>query len=108
MRETGSSKKAIARSEYWRDVIQQQAASGQSVSTFCTERGLTEQSLYSWKKRLSEQAPVSFALVTTDRSQGGPGTPLELELGTGCRLRIPCGVDAATLRTVLMALREQA
>ncbi len=107
MRETRSSNQAIARSEYWRDVIRQQAASGQSISAFCAERGLTEQSLYSWKKRLSNQAPVSFALVTTDRSDRCPGVPLELELGAGGRLRIPCGVDAATLRTVLTVLREQ-
>jgi len=108
MRETGSSNKAIARSEYWRDVIQQQAASGQSVGTFCAERGLTEQSLYSWKKRLSERLPVSFALVTTDRTDRTPCAPLELELGADRRLRIPCcGVDAATLRTVLTVLREQ-
>ena len=107
MRETGITQKAIARSEYWRGVIQQQAASGQSVGVFCAERGLTEQSLYSWKKRLSEQSPVSFALVTTDRSAGSSGAPLELELGADQRLRIPCGVDAATLRTVLTILREQ-
>ncbi len=107
MKETSSSNKAIARSEYWRDVIQQQAASGQSVSAFCAERGLTEQSLYSWKKRLGEQAPVSFALVTADRSERSSSAPLELELSPGCRLRVPCGVDAATLRTVLAVLREQ-
>jgi hypothetical protein len=108
MRQTGSSNKAIARIEYWRDVIQQHAASGRSVSAFCAERGLTEQSLYSWKKRLAEQVPVSFALVTTDRSDRNPSAPLELEFGAGGRLRIPCGVDAATLRTVLTVLREQA
>lgn len=107
MKEPGSSNKAIARSEYWRDLIQQQAASGQSVSTFCAERGLTEQSLYSWRKRLSEQAPVSFALVTADRTDRSPSAPLELELNMGRWLRIPCGVDAATLRTVLTVLREQ-
>jgi hypothetical protein len=107
MRETSSSNKAIARSQYWRDVIQQQAASGQPVSAFCAERGLTEQSLYSWRKRLSDQAPVSFALVTTERQDQSPSAPLELELDAGRRLRIPRGVDAATLRTVLTVLREQ-
>jgi transposase-like protein len=107
MRETSSANKAIARSQYWRDVIQQQAASGESVSAFCAERGLTEQSLYSWRKRLSDQTPVSFALVTTGRTDQSPSAPLELELDAGRRLRIPCGVDAATLRTVLAILREQ-
>jgi transposase-like protein len=108
MRSTVTSKNASTRSDYWRDLIQQQAASGQSVSAFCAQRGLTEQSLYYWKKRVNKEAPVSFALVTTDRSARTQGAPLELEFSCGQRLRIPCGVDATTLRTVLAVLRERA
>jgi hypothetical protein len=107
MRATGVLNKAGSRSEYWRDLIQQQARSGRSVSVFCSERGVTEQSLYYWRKRLSKEAPVSFALVTADRSASKDGAPLELEFGSGQRLLIPCGVDAATLRTVLTVLRER-
>ena len=108
MKPGSGSKTAIARSEYWRNLVKQQVASGQPVSVFCSERGLTEQSFYSWRKRLSRKAPVSFALVSSDESAGTPGAALELELGAGQRLRIPCGVDAATLRTVLTVLRESA
>jgi hypothetical protein len=102
--------KGKSRSDFWRNLIQQQAGSGQSVSVFCAERGLTEQSLYYWRKRLnlSKEASVSFALVTADPSGGKDTAPLELELGSGQRLRIPRGADAATLRTVLAILREQA
>ena len=108
MRAANGSKRGIARSGYWRNLIQQQAVSGQPVRVFCSERGLTEQSFYYWRKRLSQQAPVSFALVRSDGSAGNQGAPLELELGAGQRLRIPCGVDAATLRTVLAVLGERA
>jgi hypothetical protein len=76
------------------------------VRGLCAEQGVTEQSFYSWRKRLSKDAPVSFALVT-DGSSGKQGSPLELEFGSGQRLRIPCGVDGATLRTVLAVLRER-
>ena len=99
---------AIARSEYWRNLVKQQVASGQPVSIFCSQRGLTEQSFYSWRKQLSRKTPVSFALVSTDGSAGNAGASLELELGAGQRLRILNGVDAATLRTVLTVLRERA
>jgi len=44
---------------------------------------------------------VRFALVETDASQEA----LELLWPTGERLRITAGVDLATLRTVLAALR---
>jgi hypothetical protein len=109
MNSTGVLSKGKSRSDFWPDLIQQQAGSGRSVSVFCSERGLTEQSLYYWRKRLNlnQEAPVSFALVTADRSDC-KDAPLELELGSGQRLRIPRGVDAATLRTVLAVLREQA
>jgi hypothetical protein len=107
MRPGSGSEKGNSRSEHWRDLIQQQIASGKSVHGFCSERRLTEQSFYYWRKRLNTEAPVSFALVSAD----GPvekGTPLELDLGSGQRLLIPPGVNAATLRTVLAVLREQA
>ncbi len=108
MRPAKGPKKAIERSEYWRNVIEQQAASGQPVSVFCSERGLTEQSFYNWRKRLGQQSPVSFALVTSPGSAGNQGAHIELELGADQRLRIPCGVDAGTLRMVLAVLRERA
>jgi hypothetical protein len=100
--------KSSARREYWRDVIEKQVRSGQPARAFCVERGLTEQSFYMWKKRLASDAPVSFALVTPERSGGKQSVAMELELGSGERLRIPRDVDAATLRTVLSVLREQA
>ena len=107
MKVTGDLKKSGSRSEFWRELIQRQARSGQQVRALCAEQGVTERSFYSWKKRLGKDALVSFALVT-DGSGGKQGTPLELELGSGQRLRIPCGVDAVTLRTVLAVLRERA
>jgi len=106
MKTTGLGKRDGSRREFWRDVIHQQARSGQEVRAFCSEHGVTEQSFYGWKKRLSGEAPVSFALVATDGAGGKQEAPLELDLGSGQRLRIPCGVDGATLRTVLAVLRE--
>jgi transposase-like protein len=107
MRTTGHGKRDGSRREFWRELINQQARTGQQVRAFCSEHGVTEQSFYGWKKRLSGEAPVSFALVATDGSGGKQDAPLELDLGSGQRLRIPCGVDTATLRTVLAVLRER-
>ena len=106
MKTTGLGKRDGSRREFWRDLIHQQARSGQQVRAFCSEHGVTEQSFYGWKKRLSGEAPVSFALVATDGAGGKREAPLELDLGSGQRLRISCGVDGATLRTVLAVLRE--
>src|SRR5689334_24131231 len=97
---------ANPKAEEWAERIAAQQRSGISVKQFCKERGLTEYSFYAWRKRLQQRGPV-FALVerSARRQDRAPDAVLELVLATGARLRIGNGVDAATLRTVLDALR---
>ncbi len=62
---------------------------------------------YGWRKRLAEKGqPIGFALVETSAVRQQRGEPVELILSSGDRLHIGAGVDAATLRLVLSALRE--
>jgi putative transposase len=98
--------KAERRRELWRQRIAQQEKSGHSVSGFCREQGLSEPTFYAWRQRLRKQkTPIRFALVETKpASETAP--PIELMLASGDRLRIPH--DAATLKLVLAALRDQA
>jgi predicted ThiF/HesA family dinucleotide-utilizing enzyme len=87
--------------EYWSKLIAEQEASGQTIRAFCKERGVADHSLHCWRERLRKIEPVPFALLKTVASTA----PLELLLAGGERLRIANGVDAATLRLVLEALR---
>jgi hypothetical protein len=99
-------RKLEARDENWRTRIAAQERSGKSVKQFCTEQGLTEQSFYYWRKRLQTPASMRFALVEAEPRRGTADYALlELVLTTGEQLRISAGVDAATLRQVLEALR---
>ena len=91
-----------AKREYWSKLIAEQEASGQTIRSFCKERGVADHCLYSWRKRLRKIEPVEFALLKAVTSTA----PLELLLASGERLRIANGVDAATLRMVLEALRS--
>ena len=95
------------KADEWAERIEAQQRSGISVKQFCKERGLTEYSFYAWRKRLQERGPVRFALVerSTRRQERTAEPVLELVLATGERLRIGTGVDTATLRIVLDALR---
>ena len=94
------------RRELWRQRIEQQETSSQSVRTFCRKQGLTEAAFYAWWQRLRKQnPPVRFALVETKPAEDTV-PPIELMLASGDRLRIPH--DAATLRLVLAVLRDQA
>lgn len=92
------------RREYWSQVIGEQKASGLSIRAFCKQRGISDHSFYAWRRRLSAAPAVRFAEVETIASPASADA-LELVLATGTRLLIPNGVDAATLRIVLDALR---
>jgi transposase len=107
MTETISEEKATTKSDQWRERLAAQKRSGLSVKQFCKEQGVSQYSFYAWRKRLRGEGPVRFALVDRGarRQEPAPEASLELVLATGERLRIGAGVDTATLRTVLDALR---
>ena len=100
-----SIEEAISKDDQWRERIAERERSGLSVKQFCKERGVSEYSFYTWRKRLAKKEPVRFALVDREAAGQEAATALELVLRSGERLRIGSGVDAATLRTVLEALR---
>jgi hypothetical protein len=96
---------APSKAEHRRERVADQERSGLSVRQFCRERELSEYAFYAWRRRL-RKGPVRFALI--DRTASiitAPEPSLELVLASGERLRIGAGVDAATLRLVLEALR---
>jgi transposase-like protein len=107
MIENASSAQRAAKVALWRERIAEQERSGRSVRQFCRDRGFSEHSLYAWRKRLRSATPVRFALVEPANVplEDSAGPKIELLLAGGERLRIHSGVDAATLRTVLDALR---
>jgi hypothetical protein len=85
---------------------EKQLANGKS---FCRAHNVSEYSFYAWRRQLgvTSRKPVRFALVETTPggTQASTHTRIELLLTGGERLHIPA--DAASLRLVLSALREQ-
>jgi hypothetical protein len=69
MTETSIEEKAISKDDQWRERIAERERSGLSVKQFCKERGVSEYSFYTWRKRLARKEPVRFALV--DREAAG-------------------------------------
>ena len=90
--------------EYWRRLIVEQEASGLSMKAFCEQRGVSMNSLYRWHSRLADTQPVRFAELKTIGNPAPDGA-IEIILASGDHMRIHNGVDAATLRLVLQALR---
>jgi transposase-like protein len=100
--------KAEDREKHWKEVIGRQEESGLSVRAFCRQQSISEHSVYTWRRRLTEKRPVGFAEVRV-RSEPQPSSAaLELIFPDGERLQIAAGVDIMTLRTVLAVLRERA
>jgi transposase-like protein len=98
-----------ARNKRWQELVRQHGQSKLSVSAFCREQGVSDQSFYYWRKRLlSDRGPVRLALVERGAPVTHDNASVELILACGDRLRIAPGIDAATLRTVLSVLRERA
>ena len=94
------------RQEQWQRLIALHEKSGQSVSVFCEQRGVSAPSFYHWRQRLQKtESPLTFALVDTRNNVVAP-TPamVELLLVSGDQLRVPA--EAACLRLVLSVLRE--
>lgn len=91
--------------EEWRQRIEGQEQSGVSIRAYCKQHGLGEHSFYSWRQRLRAEQPVGFALVETRPARREERQAIELVLGGGERLRIPC--EEAALRMVLQVLRAR-
>lgn len=99
----------------WREIIQQQRQSGQSIHDFCRAGGLGESTFYAWRWRLglSGEAsgpsagpppapPAAFVPVSvvSARSAGR----LEILLPGGLRVRVTPPVDGPALAAVLAAV----
>jgi len=100
-------KRQTERRKFWTELIARHKQSGKTVEAFCQENGVGGPSFYAWRKRLTKKGqPIGFALVETSAVRQHRGELVELILSSGDRLHIRPGVDAATLRLVLSAMRE--
>jgi 4'-phosphopantetheinyl transferase EntD len=99
------------RQRYWREVIERQQASGQSIVRFCSKEGLALASFHAWKRRLrrpqrrigrrsAKQALVPVQIVSgpTDDAER-----LEVQWPSGVVLRVQ-GCDTQMIGAVVAAL----
>jgi hypothetical protein len=99
------------RQRYWREVIERQQASGQSIVGFCSKEGLTPASFHTWKRRLwrpqretgrrsAKQALVPVQIVSGPADEAGR---LEVQWPGGVVLRIQ-GCDGQMIGALVTAL----
>ena len=99
------------RQRYWREAIERQQASGQSIVGFCGQEGLSLASFHAWKRRFrrpqrgtrhkaAKEALVPVQIVSDPA--GGMGN-LEVQWPSGVMLRVQGG-DVQTISAVVNAL----
>jgi hypothetical protein len=109
-----------ATDSFWRDTLAAFAASGQSVASFCQERGLKQATFYSRRLRQDqiEQQRTSptaarprstqpaFVPVVVEH-RGMVEESFQVDLRGGRVLRLPASIPAARLAEVVHALEGQ-
>lgn len=114
--------KSTSKERLWREILQRQADSGQSVRRFCASEGISEPSFYAWRRRLRERNSIARPQKASccededGRNHSQLFVPLQL-IDTAATLEIvhPLGyriqligdVNPVALRHVIEALDER-
>jgi transposase len=114
---TGAGRRRQWSSEQKAQIVAESYEGGASVSTIARRHGLTPQQLFGWRRKArrtaddrTDKSSVAFAPVLVEpalRSANIPervgGAIIEVMIGAAT-VRIPRGIDGATLTTVLRAV----
>lgn len=108
----------IAGRRYWREtearaIVEAWRQSGDPLPRFAKRHGIGRERIRRWASRLKKKsptAPVRFFPVRLCKGPGDSdsGSPIEIELGNGRRVRVAPGFAVEDLRRVLAALEEGA
>jgi len=92
------------RAKAWREIIRRQQSSGLSIAQFCRQEGLTQVSFYNWRKKLAANDDGLFLELRLPNLNNA--APCEIIL-PDCRVVVPPGFDADSLRRLLDVLRRE-
>jgi len=95
---------AAGRANVWREVIRRQQSSGLSIAKFCRQEGLAQASFYNWRKKLAADNDSLFLELQLPKLDNA--APCEIVL-PDCRVVVPPGFDADSLRRLLDVLRQE-
>lgn len=99
--------------EHWRGVVSELKNSGLSGAAFCRQRGLNLKQMCRWKRRFSTDEDAGrddagFMELITPDAPHSTSSGISIEIKGGICIRLARGFDVATLRAVLLAVREMA
>ncbi len=100
---TGAGRRRSWSAEQKAQIVAESQAGRESVSAVARRHGLTAQQVFAWRRQAGGEGAsigrrLNFAPVVVAQST------IEIELG-GVTIRISAGIDGATLRAVLQAVK---
>lgn len=100
-------KRSSAKEAFWDSVLREFEGSGLSIREFCRRRDVSEQSFYSWRRRLARR-PTTPSLIRVDvvDPEFGSGSGRMEIRRLGWALRFDDSVSASRLQEVLGVLVE--
>lgn len=102
----------LRRAEEWHQIVAGQKSSGLTVAAYCLERGISEGSFYTWKKRLRAPAKPKRlskpAFVEVTAPTANPAETIEIGLHGERRLLVRRGFDHDLLIDLIRTLEGAA
>ena len=108
-----------AKERLWREQVSSWQRRGLSIRQYCQQHQLNEPNFYAWRRELArrdEVGGISSESVQRPKPLSVTWMPLtvdpstlpvvEVQLPTGAILRVPAGVESATLERILTALHQ--
>lgn len=93
-----------AKSEYWQGLLDQFQQSGQTVQTFCTEKGVSVPSFYQWKRRLRGEVAASSGIVPVrflPEPRRAASDSIQIVTPNGFVVRVDSSMSAESLAQLL-------
>lgn len=100
----GKAEESMSKGKEWERVIEGQRGSGQSISQYCRERGISDKSFGYWSKRLREPSRGNPADGRRAFAAVGASATIEFISPSGVRAHIPVGMSVKELRVIVEAL----
>jgi len=88
----------------WRRLLAEQQASGQSITSWCAQQGISLASFYYWRKRVTASTPAAAQWLALP--VGEAHDPLWLHIGR-VTVEVAPGFDARLLHEVLAVLESR-
>jgi Transposase len=102
------SSKRSSRAEFWKQVLQQFAESKLSVAEFCSQKGLSVQSFYQWKRKLlpADRSPLNAVVPVHIVPSSPASSPLPIQIMTpsGFTIRVDSSMPSSQLTQLIAAI----